>query len=59
MMLLGDHFRRVAWLNPDPPSYWRTGTAEMLATIFPMFALTLDGLTEAVAHLSKGNPRRV
>jgi uncharacterized protein with von Willebrand factor type A (vWA) domain len=59
MMLLSEHFRRVAWLNPDPPSYWRNGTAEMLSKIFPMFALTLDGLGEAVAHLSKGNPRRV
>jgi uncharacterized protein len=59
MMHLADHFRRSAWLNPDPPSYWRSGTAEMLSKVFPMFALTLDGLTEAVGHLSKGNPRRV
>jgi uncharacterized protein len=58
MMLLADHFRRAAWLNPDPPTYWRNGTAEMLSKVFSMFALTLDGLTEAVAHLSKGNPRR-
>jgi hypothetical protein len=30
----------------------------MLSKVFPMYALTLDGLTEAVGHLSKGNPRR-
>jgi len=59
MMLLADHFRKSAWINPDPPNYWRSGTAEMLAKVFPMFALTLDGLTDAVAHLSRGNPRRV
>jgi uncharacterized protein len=56
---LSDFFRRSAWLNPDPPSYWRGGTAEMLGKVFTMFPLTLDGLGEAVGHLSKGNPRRV
>jgi uncharacterized protein len=55
---LSDFFRRSAWLNPDPPSYWRGGTAEMLGKVFTMFPLTLDGLGEAVGHLSKGNPRR-
>jgi len=59
MMQIADYFKRAAWLNPDPPTYWRSGTAEMLSKVFPMFALTLDGLTDAVAHLSKGNPRRV
>jgi hypothetical protein len=58
MQLLGDHFRRSAWLNPDPPSYWRGGTAEMLSKVFPMFHLTLDGLGEAVAHLSRSNTRQ-
>ena len=59
MMLLADHFHRSVWLNPDEPSYWRGGTAETLGKVFPMFALTLDGLSEAIAHLSKGAPRRV
>jgi len=54
MMLLADHFRRAVWLNPEPAQYWRGGTAETLANIFPMFQLTLDGLGEAVTHLSKG-----
>jgi len=58
MQLLADHFDRSTWLNPDPPNYWKGGTAEMLATIFPMFALTLEGLGEAMAHLSKGPSRR-
>jgi hypothetical protein len=59
MMLLADHFRRSVWLNPEEPSYWRGGTAEALGKVFPMFALTLDGLSEAIAHLSKGQARRV
>jgi uncharacterized protein with von Willebrand factor type A (vWA) domain len=54
MQLLADHFDRCAWLNPDPPTYWRGGTAETLASIFPMFPLTLEGLGEAIAYLSRG-----
>jgi uncharacterized protein with von Willebrand factor type A (vWA) domain len=56
LALLHDHFRRSVWLNPDEPRYWRGGTAEAIANIFPMYALTLDGLGEAIAHLSKGVP---
>ncbi len=58
MQLLIDHFDRSVWLNPDEPHYWRGGTAEMLAKLFAMFPLTLDGLGDAIAHLSKGQPRR-
>lgn len=55
---LADHFRRTVWLNPDPPSYWRGGTAEEIAKLFSMFQLTLEGLTDAIHHLSKGDVRR-
>ncbi|MBX3186046.1 MAG: VWA domain-containing protein [Labilithrix sp.] len=55
---LADHFRRAAWLNPDPPSYWRGGTAEQIGRVFSMFHLTLDGLGEAITHLSKGDVRK-
>ena len=58
MMRLQEHFRRAVWLNPEPPAYWRGGTAEALAGIFSMFPLTLDGLGEAIGHLSKGGARR-
>jgi uncharacterized protein with von Willebrand factor type A (vWA) domain len=58
MMQLADHFRRSVWLNPDEPHYWRGGTAEALGKVFSMYALTLDGLSEAIGHLSKGEPRR-
>jgi len=59
MTALADHFRRSVWLNPDEPHYWRGGTAEALGKVFAMYPLTLDGLSEAIAHLSKGEPRRV
>ena len=55
---LADHFRRFAWLNPDPPSYWRGGTASLIGRVFPMFQLTLDGLSDAINHLSKGDVRK-
>ncbi len=58
MTLLAEHFRRSIWLNPDEPHYWRGGTAEALGKVFPMYPLTLDGLSEGIAHLSKGEPRR-
>jgi uncharacterized protein with von Willebrand factor type A (vWA) domain len=58
MQALADHFDRSAWLNPDPPAYWRGGTAEMLAGVYAMYPLTLEGLGEAMAHLSQGQPRK-
>ncbi len=51
---IADHFPRAVWLNPDQPVYWDGGTAEHISRVFPMFHLTLDGLTEAIAHLSRG-----
>jgi uncharacterized protein with von Willebrand factor type A (vWA) domain len=58
MMLLADHFHRSVWLNPDDPNYWRGGTAETLGRVFSMFPLTIEGLGEAITHLSRGEPRR-
>jgi len=55
---LANHFRRSVWLNPDPPSYWRGGTAAEIAKIFSMFQLTLEGLEDAIRHLSKGDVRK-
>jgi len=58
MQLIADHFRKSVWLNPDPSQYWKGGTAEALSQLFPMFQLTLDGLGEAIAQLSRGGARR-
>jgi uncharacterized protein with von Willebrand factor type A (vWA) domain len=49
---LATHFDRSAWLNPEPEAYWN-GTAELIGRVFPMFHLTLDGLSRAVTHLSR------
>ncbi len=56
--LLADRFPRHVWLNPDNPKYWYAHTVEQLREVFPMFPLTLDGLSEAIAHLSRGQRRR-
>ena len=53
-----DHFKKSAWLTPEPPSYWRGGTAEMIAGVYRMFPLTLEGLGEAVQHLSGAESRK-
>lgn len=53
---LSTHFDQNVWLNPEPEGYWN-GTAAEIARIFPMYQLTLDGLGEAVRHLSRRSMR--
>jgi uncharacterized protein with von Willebrand factor type A (vWA) domain len=49
---IGDFFERVVWLNPDRPASWdSTQTTKLLRRMFPMFHLSVDGLSEAVAAL--------
>jgi len=50
---LADHFERSVWLNPDKPRYWY-GTVEELRRVFPMFPMTLDGLSDAIKRLTRG-----
>jgi uncharacterized protein with von Willebrand factor type A (vWA) domain len=54
LMQLAQHFERSAWLNPEPPRIWPGSTIATVSRVFPMFPLTLEGLGEAVAHLTKG-----
>jgi hypothetical protein len=54
---LSDHFERSVWLNPDNPKYWY-GTVTEIRQVFPMFELTLEGLGDAVRHLSRGARKR-
>jgi hypothetical protein len=54
LTLIADRFERSVWLNPDPPRYWSGGTCRVIGEVFPMYHLTLDGLAEAMAYLSKG-----
>jgi len=53
---LRQKFERAVWLNPDPPQYWTSGTSRVISEVFPMFHLTIEGLTEGMALLSKGTP---
>ena len=52
--LLARSYERSAWLNPEPPQGWSGNTIEAIAQVFAMFPLTLQGLEEAVAHLTRG-----
>jgi uncharacterized protein with von Willebrand factor type A (vWA) domain len=54
---LREHFDRAVWLNPESPRDWPRSTIETIASIFPMYELTLDGLSDAVADLARGSQR--
>ncbi|MFO0747931.1 MAG: VWA domain-containing protein [Myxococcota bacterium] len=53
---LRSHFTRSAWVNPMEPAHWRGYTVELIARLFPMFPLTVDGLGQAVEHLVRKTP---
>lgn len=57
-MQLARHFERSCWLNPEPVTYWQGNTIEAVRQVFEMFPLTVEGLGEAVAHLTKGKKGR-
>lgn len=52
---LKDHFSHSVWLNPIPEYQWETiygrETIGLIRNIFPMYELTVDGLTAAVGKL--------
>lgn len=49
---LSEGFPRRAWLNPLSERSWVSmETVPMVGRLFPMFPLTLEGLTRAVRHL--------
>ena len=49
---LVDHFDRAVWVNPEPPSEWEfVQTTRMVRKLFPMFHLSVDGITAAVTSL--------
>ena len=51
---IADHFDRSVWLNPEGPAYWEADTARVIRRLFPMFHLSVDGITEAVRSLVGG-----
>jgi hypothetical protein len=54
---LAHHFRSAAWLNPEPDRFWAGTTIEVIASVLPMFPLTLDGLAQAVRYLVRGGQK--
>lgn len=46
------------WLNPEPKQIWSAPTVHMIGQLFPMFELTIDGLTEATDMLRGARPNR-
>jgi hypothetical protein len=54
---LATHFRSSAWLNPEPDRFWPGTTIEVIASVFAMWPLTLDGLSASVRYLVRGGER--
>ncbi len=54
---LAHHFRSAAWVNPEPERFWSGTTIEVIASVLPMYALTLDGLAQAVRYLVRGGEK--
>jgi uncharacterized protein len=54
---LAHHFRSSAWLNPEPERFWSGTTIEVIASVFGMWPLTLDGLGHAVRYLVRGGEK--
>lgn len=58
LTMLQQHFRHAIWLNPEPQTYWGGSTIDIVHQVFEMFPLTLEGLTQGMAHLNKGKGAR-
>jgi hypothetical protein len=43
--------RASIWLNPDPERYWNHPTVRAIGETFPMYPLTLEGLSDGVRKL--------
>jgi len=47
-----EHFDRTVWINPDDRPYWNgSHTGRIVQRLFPMFHLSVDGITEAMQAL--------
>ncbi len=53
---LAERPKASAWLNPEPRRIWSAPTVAVIRRVFPMFELTLDGLSTAVEHLRGARP---
>jgi uncharacterized protein with von Willebrand factor type A (vWA) domain len=57
LMRLVERFPQSVWLNPEPPPQWWQTTIDVIRRVFAMYPLTLEGLGEAVNHLTRGGQR--
>lgn len=48
---IANHFDRSVWINPEKKAYWDADTTVIIRRLFPMFHLSVDGLSEAVKTL--------
>jgi uncharacterized protein with von Willebrand factor type A (vWA) domain len=49
---IAGHFDRGVWINPEEEPFWtQYRTVEIVRDLFPMFPLSVDGLTDAVRAL--------
>ncbi|MBA7700830.1 hypothetical protein ES703_109555 [subsurface metagenome] len=48
---VAEHFTHCVWLNPEETYFWNHPTVLMMGKLFPMFELTLDGLSQAIKRL--------
>ena len=48
---IAHHFDRSVWLNPEDTAYWEVHTVRLIRRLFPMYHLSVDGLTQAVQAL--------
>jgi uncharacterized protein with von Willebrand factor type A (vWA) domain len=56
-MRLVERYPKSVWLNPEPTTAWWQTTIEIIRRVFPMYPLTLEGLGEAIDHLTRGGRR--
>lgn len=52
LKMVAEHFPHVIWLNPVEPYLWDHPTISMIRRIFPMYHLTIEGLTEGIRRLA-------
>jgi len=48
---IAEKFPYSIWLNPVEPYFWDHTTVSMIRRIFPMYHLTIEGLTEGIRRL--------
>ncbi len=48
---IAQYFDRAVWMNPEGPAYWEADTCRTIRRVFPMYHLSVDGLSQAVQAL--------